>query len=210
MLEELTTKMGDLEEQDVLALVKKELDAGTDPLAILEAGRQGMGIVGKRFEEKEYFVAELMMAAAVFKEVAALVAPKIKAGTAGPSKGIVIFGTVQGDIHDIGKNIVVSMLQANGYDVRDQGVDVPAGKFIAALKETGAKVLGMSGLVTVSYDGMKAVIQALQDAGLRDRVKVMIGGGIINEKVREYTGADAWGKDANQAVTICGQLMGGK
>ena len=198
MLEELTKKMGELEEQDVLALVKKELDAGTDPLAILEAGREGMAIVGSRFEAKEYFVSELMM-----------VAPRMKAGTA-PSRGVVVFGTVQGDIHDIGKNIVVSMLRGAGYDVRDQGIDVPAAKFVAALKETGATVLGLSGLITMSYDGMKATIEALKAAGLRDKVKVMIGGGLINEEVRAYVGADAWGHNANEAVTLCGKLMGGK
>ena len=209
MLEELTKKMGELEEQDVLALVKKELDAGTDPLAILEAGREGMAIVGSRFEAKEYFVSELMMAAEIFRELTALVAPRMKAGTA-PSRGVVVFGTVQGDIHDIGKNIVVSMLRGAGYDVRDQGIDVPAAKFVAALKETGATVLGLSGLITMSYDGMKATIEALKAAGLRDKVKVMIGGGLINEEVRAYVGADAWGHNANEAVTLCGKLMGGK
>jgi len=209
MLEELTKKMGELEEQDVLALVKKELDAGTHPLAILEAGREGMAIVGSRFEAKEYFVSELMMAAEIFRELTALVAPRMKAGTA-PSRGVVVFGTVQGDIHDIGKNIVVSMLRGAGYDVRDQGIDVPAAKFVAALKETGATVLGLSGLITMSYDGMKATIEALKAAGLRDKVKVMIGGGLINEEVRAYVGADAWGHNANEAVTLCGKLMGGK
>lgn len=209
MLEELTKKMGGLEEQDVLALVKKELDAGTDPLAILEAGRAGMAIVGSRFEAKEYFVSELMMAAEIFRELTALVAPRMKAGTA-TSRGVVVFGTVQGDIHDIGKNIVVSMLRGAGYDVRDQGIDVPASKFVAALKETGATVLGLSGLITMSFDGMKATIEALKAAGLRDKVKVMIGGGLINEDVRAYVGADVWGHDANEAVTLCGKLMGGK
>jgi len=207
----LVQNVADLNEEEVLAQIRKELAAGTDPGAILEACRKGMNLVGERYEKHEYFVADLMMVGMIFKEAMEILSPKLKGmATAAASKGTVVFGTVAGDIHDIGKNVVVSMLGAAGFDVHDLGVDVPVDKFVAEVKVTGAKVLGLSGLITVSYDGMKATIEALKAAGLRDKTKVMIGGGIVNESVRQYTGADAWGKDANEAVAICQRLMGGK
>ncbi len=205
MKNEITLKMADLEEDDLLALVKKELDGGTDPMELFDACRKGMVSVGDRFDTGEYFVADLMMAGEIFKQVNVILKPVLK-GKSGEEKGEIVLGTVNGDVHDIGKDLVVIMLQANGFKVHDMGVDVPPEQFVAKIKETGAGILGLSGLITSAYDGMKNTVKALNDAGLRDTVKVIIGGGMCSSEVQLYTGADAWGKDANAAVTLCNQF----
>jgi len=206
MSDQLATAMADLEESTVLKLVRQRLDAGEDPLAILASCRDGMTQVGKRFEANEYFISELIMAGEIFKEATALISPRLKMDAIG-SRGKVVIGTVKGDIHDIGKDIVVSLLKAANYDVRDLGVDVPAQKVVDAVKETGATVVGLSGLLTIGFDSMKETLAALVAAGLRSKVKVMIGGGSVTETVKEYTGADAWGTDAQAAVSFCNQWI---
>ena len=202
----LSQKLADLDEEGTLLAVRQELAAGADPLAILDACREGMIQVGKRYETNEYFVSDLMLAGEIFKQVSEALGPVLAAGAIG-SKGKVVIGTVQGDIHDICKDLVVNMIKANGYDVTDLGVDVSPAKFIATLQETGATVLGLSGLLTIGYDAMKNTIAALDAAGLRPQVRVMIGGGPINEEVCKYTGADAWGSDAQNAVALCNDWL---
>jgi methanogenic corrinoid protein MtbC1 len=208
MSDQLATAIADLEEPTVLKLVQERLDAGEDPAAILASCREGMVLVGKRYEASEYFVSDLIMAGEIFKQALALFSSRIKAD-AGSARGKVVVGTVKGDIHDIGKDIVVSLLKAANYDVRDLGVDVPPGKFVDAVKETGATIVGLSGLLTISFEAMKQTIAALDAAGLRPKVKVMIGGGPVTATVQKYAGADAWGADAQTAVTLCNQWIGG-
>jgi methanogenic corrinoid protein MtbC1 len=193
--------MSDLEEAQVLDIVQKRLEAGDDPLAILSDCREGMALVGKRYEENEYYVSDLIMAGEIFKQATALVSTRFQVDE-GEKRGVVVVGTVKGDIHDIGKDLVVSLLKANGYQVVDLGVDVPAVKFVEALKESGASVVGLSGLLTISFDSMKDTVDALQAAGLRAGVKVMVGGGPVTEQVRLYVGADAMGADAQAAVSL--------
>ncbi|MBI4786557.1 MAG: cobalamin B12-binding domain-containing protein [Chloroflexi bacterium] len=207
MTQLITEKLADLEEQEVLTLVRKELDAGTDPLEILNACRDGMALVGKRFECREYFVSELMLAGEIFKHISSILKPALKTNAA-PTKGKVVIGTVKGDIHNIGKDLVVAMLQAAGYQVYDLGVDVAPARFIQTLQETDARVLGLSALLTLGYDAMQRTIASLGDAGLRGQVKVMIGGGPINQEVCRFTGADAWGHDPQAAVELCRQWYG--
>jgi methanogenic corrinoid protein MtbC1 len=202
----LSQKLADLDEEGTLAVVRQELAAGRDPLAVLDACREGMIQVGKRYETGEYFVSDLMLASEIFKQSAEILGPAMTTTTTA-TKGKVVIGTVQGDIHDIGKDLVVSMVKANGFDVIDLGVDVPPEKFIATLKETGAPVLGLSGLLTIGYDAMKRTVAAVDEAGLRPAVKVMIGGGPINAEVCKYTGADAWGSDAQGAVALCEEWL---
>jgi methanogenic corrinoid protein MtbC1 len=206
MSDQLATAMADLEEAMVLKLVQQRLGVGENPMAILTSCREGMVLVGKRFEAGEYWVSDLIMAGEIFKQVSGLLSPRLKADDIG-KRGKVVIGTVKGDIHDIGKDIVVSLLKAANYEVRDLGVDVPPQKVVDAVKETGATVVGLSGLLTVAFDSMKETVAALAAAGLRPKVKVMIGGGSVLEEVQQYTGADAWGTDAQSAVSLCNQWI---
>lgn len=206
MGDEIAIAMADLEEEKILKLVQAQLDGGDDPIAILGSCQEGMKLVGKRFETGEYFISDLMMAGEIFKEVRAQLGSSIKTDGAG-SRGKVVFGTVKGDIHDIGKDLVVGLLRSSAYNVIDLGVDVPSQKFVEAVKETGATVVGLSGLITIAFDSMKETIEAFDAAGLRPGVRVMIGGGPISEAVKRYTGADAWGTDAYVAVTLCNEWI---
>ena len=206
MSDDLTTAISDLEEEKAVRLAKEHLDAGYDPMAVLASCQEGMMEVGKRFESGEYFISDLMLAGEIFKTATAPLQARITAGGGG-RKGKVVLGTVKGDIHNIGKDIVVGLLKAAGYEVTDLGIDVPAEKFVEAVKETGARIVGLSGLLTIAYDSMKATIDALNGAGLN--VKVMIGGGPMTAAVQQYTGADAWGTNAQAAVTLANQWTEG-
>ena len=208
MSDQLAMAISDLEEDKVLKLVKERLGAGVAPVAILDDCREGMLLVGQRYQAGEYFLSELIMAGEIFKQANLLVGAQFKAG-AGPARGAVVVGTVKGDIHDIGKDLVVSMLTAANYTVKDLGVDVPPQKFVEAVQETGATVVGLSGLLTIGFEAMRETVAALGAAGLRPKVKVMIGGGPVTEQVRQYAGADALGPDAQAAVTLCHQWTGG-
>ncbi len=204
----IVQKLADLEERAFLNLLQQELNAGADPMTILEHCRAGMVLVGKRFEENTYFISDLMMAGELFKQATDLLAPKMElSGDA--SRGKVVVGTVKGDIHDIGKDLVVGMLKAANYDVHDLGVDVAPDKFIDVLKKTKARVLGLSALLTTAFDSMKDTVDAIKEAGIRSEVKIMIGGGPVNQEVVEYSGADDWGADAQEAVTLCNRFMEG-
>lgn len=204
----IAQKLADLEEEAFLTLVRQELDTGADPMTLLEDCRAGMVLVGKRFEENTYFISDLMMAGELFKQATNLLAPKMQlSGDA--SRGKVVVGTVKGDIHDIGKDLVVGMLKAANYDVYDLGVDVPPEKFIDVLKETKAPVLGLSALITTAFESMKDTVDAIKEAGIRSQVKIMIGGGPVNQEVVKYSGADDWGADAQKAVTLCNRFMEG-
>lgn len=205
---ELTQAMIELNEDTVYAQVDQKIDGGENPLDIIGECNVGMVEIGKLFEENEYYLSELIMAGEIFKNVMAKLEPMLGETHKEdqPSKGTIVLGTVKEDIHDIGKDIVVSMLKGTGYDVVDLGVDVPAEKFVAAVKETGAKLVGLSCLLNFTFPEIKKVVDALTDAGLRDQVKVMIGGAPTNEDVRNFAGADYYGKDAASAVTICNQV----
>jgi methanogenic corrinoid protein MtbC1 len=162
----IAQKLADLEEEAFLNLVRQELDVGADPMTILEDCRTGMVLVGKRFEGNTYFISDLMMAGELFRQATNLLAPKMQlSGEA--SRGKVVVGTVKGDIHDIGKDLVVGMLKAANYDVYDLGVDVRPEKFIEALKETRARVLGLSALITTAFESMKDTVDAIKEAGIR-------------------------------------------
>ena len=204
MTDQLAQAMSDLEEEVVFQLIDERLSSGTDPLEIIAACRDGMADVGKRYEAQEYYVSDLIMAGEVFKQAMAVIGENFQEGD-GDKKGSVVVGTVEGDIHDIGKDIVVSLLQAGNYHVIDLGVDVPPAKFVEAVQESGAKVVGLSGLLTIAFDAMKATVDALKAAGLD--VKVMIGGGSLTDQVREMVGADALGHDAQEAVDLCSQWI---
>jgi methanogenic corrinoid protein MtbC1 len=210
MAKDLVKALADLKEQEVIKIVGDRLKANEDPLKILGDARKGMEIVGQRFASSEYFIPDLVYSGEILKSVTELVKPKLTRAAESKKLGRIVFGTVAGDIHDIGKDIVVFMLDVNGFEVFDLGVDVPAQKFVDKIKETGASVVGLSGFLTLAFDSMKQTVEAIKAAGLRDKVKVMIGGGQITEEVKEYTGADAYGKDAVAGVTLAKKWAGAK
>jgi len=208
MAKDLVSMLADLKEKEALKIAEDRLKAGEEPVKILDDARKAMELVGKRFASSEYFMPDLVYSGEILREITEMVKPKM--GKAGEIKrvGKVVFGTVAGDIHDIGKDIVVFMLDVNGFEVYDLGVDVPAQKFVEKIKESGAPIVGLSGFLTLAYDSMKQTIDAMKAAGLRDKVKVMIGGGQISEEVRKYTGADAYGKDAMAGVSLAKKWSG--
>jgi 5-methyltetrahydrofolate--homocysteine methyltransferase len=210
MAKDLVKALADLKEQEVIKIVEDRLKANEDPLKILEDARKGMEIVGKRFASSEYFIPDLVYSGEILKSVTELVKPKLTKAAESKKLGKIVFGTVAGDIHDIGKDIVVFMLDVNGFEVYDLGVDVPAQKFVDKMKETGASIVGLSGFLTLAFDSMKQTVETIKAAGLRDKVKIMIGGGQITEEVRKYTGADAYGKDAVAGVTLAKKWAGVK
>ena len=201
MSQELINAITEMRENDALKIASQMLDSGASPLEVLDACRNAMEIIGKRFETGDCFIPELMLAGEILSQISAIVKPRMSQSAESKKLGKVIVGTVQGDIHDIAKDIVVFMLDINGFEVTDLGVDVPPAKFVEAVKQAGAKIVGLSGFLTLAFDPMKDTVAALKAAGLND-VKVMIGGGQIDENIRLYTGADAYGKDAMAAVAI--------
>jgi methanogenic corrinoid protein MtbC1 len=202
MADELVQAMADLKEAEALRIVKEKLDKGDDPMKILENSRNAMEIVGNRFADGEYFIPDLIYSGEILSQVSEMVKPKLKRTSEGKRLGKVVLGTVAGDIHDIGLNIVDFMLDVNGFEVYNLGVDVPAQKFVEKIKESGAPIVGLSGFLTLAFDSMQKTVEAIKDARLRDKVKIMIGGGLIDDKIREYTGADAYGQDAMAAVQL--------
>ncbi|MGE4508111.1 MAG: B12-binding domain-containing protein [Eubacteriaceae bacterium] len=198
--------LANLEMDELMEAVQKELDQGTDPVEILKDCEAGMVAVGEKFSAGDYFVSDLMMSGEMFKEVGEMLEPHL-AGKTGESLGKVVLGTVEGDIHDIGKDLVYIMLKSGGFDVIDVGVDAKPEAFVDALKESGAPVLALSCLLTTCYDSILNTVKAVEAAGLRDKVKIVIGGGPTDESVVTYTGADAVGDDAQSAVRICKEMM---
>ena len=210
MADDLVSALASMKEEEALKIAREMLDSGQEPMHILELCRKGMDIVGKRFERGEYFLPELMLAGEMLNQISDMVKPKLAQTSKTKRLGKVVIGTVAGDIHDIGKNIVVFLLDVNGFEVVDLGVDIPAHKFVDTINNVQPQVVGLSGFLTLAYDSMKSTIAAIKDAGLRDRVKIMIGGGQISEQVKEYAGADAYGKDAMAGVSLARAWMGGK
>ena len=212
MSKELIDLVVDMREEDAVKLAEKLLNEGAEPLGLLDDCRTALGIIGDRFAAGECFVPELILAGEMLRQIGAMVKPRI-AGSGGAQQkklGKIVFGTVEGDIHDIAKDIVVFMLDINGFDVMDLGVDVPVAKFVEAVKSFKPQVVGLSGFLTLAYDPMKNTVQALKDAGLRDSVKIMIGGGQMDDQVAAYAKADAYGKDAMAAVTLSKGWVGAK
>jgi methanogenic corrinoid protein MtbC1 len=210
MAKDLVKALADLKEKEALEIVKGKLSAGEEPLEILADARRAVEIVGERFANGRYFIPDLVYSGEILRAITEMVKPKLTKAAEVKRLGKVVVGTVAGDIHDIGKDIVVFMLDVNGFEVYDLGVDVPAQKFIEKIKESGASIVGLSGFLTLAYDSMKQTVEAIKAAGLRDKVKVMIGGGQISEEIRKYTGADAYGKDAMTGVSLAKKWAGAK
>lgn len=200
-MKEISDALADLEEDKVLKLVKEKLDANEDPFKILEACRKGIADIGNQSIEGTAFLTDLIMAGEIFKEAMELLMPKLVIPES-EIKGKVVIGTVEGDIHNIGKDIAITFLKATGFDVTDLGVDVLPQKFVDAIKEHKPQVVGLSGLLTLSIEPMKKTIESISDANLREEIKIIVGGERMDQGVCEHVGADAWVNDAVEGVKI--------
>lgn len=206
-LTDLAKYIRELDQDQVLKAVDEHLGDGVNPMAVVGALQKGMAEVGEAFAKGEVFLSELIMCGEIMKQVMEKLEPLL-VGENPEYKGTVVIGTVKGDIHDLGKNIVIMLLKGAGYNVIDLGVDVPEQKFIEALKESKAPLVGMSVMLTACQDAMKETIKAIKDAGLHD-VKVLIGGNYVDEKVKEYCGADYFGTSADVAVKVADEVCAG-
>ena len=210
MTEQLTHALVEMQETEALQRAKKLLDEGVEPMTILTACSTAMETVGERFEKGDYFLPQLMMAGAMLNQISKMIKPLIKEEKTEAGRGRVLMGTVRGDIHDIGKNMVIFLLEVNGFEVRDIGINQHPDKFVEAIQNFQPDVVGMSGLLTLAFESMKETVQAIEEAGLRDKVRIMIGGGQVTEQVKDYTGADAYGPDALAGVRLTKQWIGGQ
>jgi trimethylamine corrinoid protein len=207
---DLATLLADLKEDEAIKLTKDRLAKGENPLGILEDSRKGMEMVGKRFASGEYFIPDLIYSGEILRQISEIVKPQLTGGLQTKKIGKFLLATVAGDIHDIGKDIVGFMMDISGFEVIDMGIDVPKDKIVAKIKETRPQIVGLSGFLTLAFDSMKETIDAIKAAGLRDGVKIMIGGGQIDDEVKRYTGADAYRPDAVAAVTLAKEWVGAK
>jgi len=202
MSQALIDAIAEMEDEKAVSLATEMIDGGSSPLEILEDCKAGMAIVGERFERGEYFVPELILAGEMLKQITEIVKPHLTQQGDAPKLGKVLLGTVEGDIHDIGKDIVRFMLEVNGFEVHDLGVDVAVDRFVEAVRDDRPDVVALSGFLTLSYDAMRDTVAALEAAGLRGSAKIMIGGGTVDDQVRVFAGADAFGLNAMDAVNL--------
>ena len=199
----------ELDEQVALELADGMIKSGADPVEILERCREGMSIVGEKFESGDFFLSEMIMAAEIFNQIMSIVRPHLKSALS-EAKGKVVIGTVEGDVHDIGKNIAIALLEAEGFDIVDLGVDVPPAAFVEAIREHEPDIVGMSSLLTVALETTKQTIDAITEAGLRDKVRIIVGGGRIDSHATEYIKPDASTDNAARGVRMCIGLMKGE
>ena len=208
MTTDLTNNLVELERDRVLSEVEERLNQGEDPLKIFNECKQGMELVGEKYKNKEYFLAELMLSGDLFREATELIEPFLgEIKTEGNIKGKVILATLKGDIHDLGKDILATLLKLEGFEVYNLGVDVDPDIVVEKVKEIQPDFLGFSSLLTVTFDPMKEVIKRLKEAGLRDKLKIMVGGGITTPLVKDYIGADFQTLDAMEGVQYCLELI---
>jgi len=199
-----------LDSEKVKEDVNSALRKGTEPLKIVDSLADGMRMVGERYEAGEFFLPELMMAGEIMKGAMAIITPFLRRSERVQRMGKVVLGTVEGDLHDIGKNIVKTMLTSAGFEVVDLGADVSAKRFVESVRKEQPKIVGMSALLTSTMDGMKEVVDELKREGLRKGLKILIGGAPIEEDFARRIGADAYGKDAMDAVRKAKDLVGGE
>jgi len=203
--------MANMKEKEALQIVDELLAQGEDPQKILDLSSEAMQVVGERYQEGTYFLPELIMSGEMLRKIGEVLKPHLAAKTDTTKKlGTVVLGTVRGDIHDIGKDIVGFMLEVNGFEVHDLGIDQPEEVFVKAVAEHKPDVLALSGFLSVAFDSMKSTIEQVEAAGLRKDLKVIIGGGQMDDTVRAYTGADAFGMDAMEAVAFAKETVGVK
>ncbi|MCB8817434.1 cobalamin B12-binding domain-containing protein [Desulfosporosinus shakirovi] len=206
MKDELQIAMADLDEERTLMLVEERVKAGYSSGEIIESCRRGVEVVGEKYSDSHYYLSDLIMSEEILKGVMRILEPYIP--TNGAVKGLsIVMGTIEGDIHDLGKNIIIYLLRSSGYQVHDLGVDVTPERFIQAVNETKASILGISVLLSFCIGSIKKVVDLLVDAGLRDKVKVVVGGYPVNQEVKEFTGADFYANDVTEAMKIYREIL---
>ena len=202
MDEDLVFLISELKKKEAIQVTEQRLKAGEDPLRILDDGKKAMQIVGARFSEGTYFIPDLVYSGKILEQIAELVKPGLSQAPQTGKLGRIVLGTVAGDLHDLGKNLVTFMLDVNGFAVYDLGIDVKPQIFVDKIREVQPQIVGLSGFLTSVYQTMKDTVDAIAAAGLRKDVKIMIGGGVMDEEVRKFAGADAYGQDAMAAVNL--------
>jgi len=210
MAGELSVAIVELERDKALAMVKDRAERDSDPIQILDECRRGMTIVGERFQAGDYFLAELMLSAEIFKGAVSILDPYLSKARPVQPLGTVVLATLKGDIHDLGKNIFSTLLKSQGFDVHDIGVDVTPALVVDRVREVAPDFVGFSALITSAFDSMKQASELLWEAGLRDRFKLMVGGGVTTPMVKDYIGADFQTTDATAGVDYCLSIIGGK
>jgi len=209
MEKELFELFVELREKETLKIVKDMLYSGEDPNNIAETCKKALIKIGDLFAKKEYFLSELVMSGELFREVMEILEPKMQfSGKSEKKLGKILIGTIKGDIHDLGKNIVKTTLKGNGFEVYDIGVDISPELFVEKVKEFEPDILGMSCLISIGWEALKDTVDALKEAGLRDKVKIILGGGGVDDEVANYTGADAAVTDAIKGVEQCKRWVG--
>jgi methanogenic corrinoid protein MtbC1 len=202
---QLVAAISDLNEELSISLIKALLDAGEDPVLLVQDCQRGMQIVGDRYEKKYYYLAGLMMGGEIFSEAVQLIRPEIIQKIEGDESGTILIGTVAGDIHDLGKNIVTMLARCHRFTVQDIGVDVPPEIFLKNIYEFKPGVIGLSGLITTAFDSMRHTIKVIRDQGIK--TPIVIGGGTIDKEICQYTGADYWVTSAEDGVKIFKKLL---
>jgi methylmalonyl-CoA mutase cobalamin-binding domain/chain len=207
MTSNITKNIIELENDKVLNEVKNRLNQGEDPMKLIDECNQGLIMVGEKYKNKEFFLAELILSGEIFKKAMEIIEPYLTKKSTAKIKGKVLLATIQGDIHDLGKNILNMLLKINGFKVYDLGVDVDPMKVFEKVREIHPDFIGFSTLLTVTFDPMKKIIDLLKKEGLRNQVKIMIGGGITTTLLKEYIGADFQSIDAMEGVDYCLKIM---
>ena len=210
MSQEIRKAIIELKRDEIASLVNARLEKGEDPLQILDECREGMNAVGDLYQEGDYFLAELVLSAEVFKAAVAILEPHLARVRPAEPLGKVLVATLKGDMHDLGKNIFATMLKAQGFEIVDMGVDVPPELVLEKVKETRPDFVGFSALISTAFDSMKAAVDMLEANGLRDRLTIMVGGGVTNSTVKDYVGADFQSVDATEGVRYCMKMMEGE
>ena len=209
MNDDLVILISELKQKEAIQVTEQRLKSGEDPLKILDDGKKAMQIVGRRFSEGTYFIPDLVYSGKILEQIAERVKPGLAQAPQTGELGKIVLGTVAGDLHDIGKNLVTFMLDVNGFAVYDLGIDVQPQMFVDKIREVQPQVVGLSGFLTSVYQAMKDTVDAIAASGLRNEVKIMIGGGVMDEEVRKFAGADAYGQDAMAAVNLAKDWLGG-
>jgi methanogenic corrinoid protein MtbC1 len=205
----LAALVAELREAEALDLVRRRMAAGDDPLAIIEDCQVGMREVGERYARRQYYLSGLIMAGEILREVMDLVLPEVEARFSGQTSGRVLLGTAQGDIHDLGKNLLVMLLRCYGFTVVDLGVDVAPERFVAEARAFKPDIIGLSGLITGAHANMRLTVDALRRMMAEDgtRIPILLGGQ-VDEQVKAFVGADYWSTDAMEGVRLCQELVG--